>query len=287
MTLEFTFKSFHDAIWLHEHLYKMTKASHYCETSIQNQKQFVLKIDMSKISLNHLEKAFIDFIKRKKRNDWIQEILKNHFYYEEEFERIQIGEIVSEMLNGKRQELTALLNKTNDMNTIEQAVRPLFEQSARISFDSFLTFRLKNYYEDLISYVEIAIDEYKMEQDYQVYIQMLRDYLQGKAPKREIVRIYFSNHRVFYDGDFEQISDEVLNRYLDRRLLINHPIYIDSNTIAPLLSIAPAAIILYTDHPEQGLIRTIKNIFEERVAIYPKSTFLEESSLLKSGESSS
>lgn len=275
MTLEFTFKSFHDAVWLHEHLYKMTKASYFCETFLQNQKQFVLKIDMNKISLNHLEKAFIYFIKRKKRNDWIQEILKNHFFYEEEFERIQIGEIVSEMLDGKRQELTALLNKPNDMDKIEQAVCCLFEQSARISFDSFLTFRFKKYYEDLISYVEIAIDEYKMEQDYQVYIHMLRDYLQGKAPKREIVRIYFSEHRAFYDHNFEQISDEVLSRYLDRRLLINHPIYIDSNTIAPLLSIAPTAIILYTDHPEQGLIRTIKNIFEERVAIYPKSAFSE------------
>ena len=62
---------------------------------------------------------------------------------------------------------------------------------------------------------------------------------------------------------------------IDRRLLINHPVYVDSVTIAPLLSIAPANIYLYTDDFEQPLVRTIQNIFEERVICKPITAFTE------------
>lgn len=56
---------------------------------------------------------------------------------------------------------------------------------------------------------------------------------------------------------------------IDRKLLVNHPVYVDSASIAPLLSIAPTTIFLYTKDPEEALVRTIKNIFEERVSILP------------------
>lgn len=54
---------------------------------------------------------------------------------------------------------------------------------------------------------------------------------------------------------------------IDRKLLSNHPVYVDSVTIAPLLSIAPSAIYLYSDDFEQPLVRTIRNIFEERLEL--------------------
>ena len=58
-----------------------------------------------------------------------------------------------------------------------------------------------------------------------------------------------------------------LSKMVDRKLLINHPIYIDSATIAPLLSIAPDQIFFYSVEPEKPIIRTISNIFEERLII--------------------
>lgn len=57
-------------------------------------------------------------------------------------------------------------------------------------------------------------------------------------------------------------------KMIDRKLLSNHPVYVDSATIAPLLSIAPSVVYVYTNDSEQPLVRTIKNIFEERVAVF-------------------
>lgn len=62
-------------------------------------------------------------------------------------------------------------------------------------------------------------------------------------------------------------------KLVDRRLLFNHPVYIDSAVIAPLLSIAPNEILLYTDSEEKAIIRTLLNIFEERLKILPLADF--------------
>ncbi len=74
---------------------------------------------------------------------------------------------------------------------------------------------------------------------------------------------------------FTEMKRFELTKMIDRKLLINHPVYVDSTTIAPLLSIAPKLIYLYSAKPEQPLIRTIQNIFEERVYIENVTVFKE------------
>ncbi|HJV30815.1 MAG TPA: sporulation protein YtxC, partial [Bacillales bacterium] len=109
---------------------------------------------------------------------------------------------------------------------------------------------------------------YKMEQEYQMFVQTLREFLQNRDPKINILHLIFGEEMIFYNADFEEIKRSDLFKMIDRKLLFNHPVYVDSASIAPLLSIAPTVIYLYTKNPEEPLIRTIKNIFEERVIIH-------------------
>ncbi|MGV3463922.1 MAG: putative sporulation protein YtxC, partial [Heyndrickxia sp.] len=220
--------------------------------------------------------GFIQFIMQKKRNEWVKDILREYFFYKEEEEQNNILEIVIDMFNGDRPELTSIIGGMNEKEMIRHAVSTLLEQYDTVSFDSLTKFRLKEYYEQIIVYVELAIDEYKMEQEYQVFIQMLRDYLQSRDAKLEVVRIYFDQHSIFYNEQYQEITKNEISNLLDRRLLTNHPIYIDSVTIAPLLSIAPKKIYLYADSFDNGLIRTLKNIFEERIILVKKELFLQE-----------
>ena len=143
-----------------------------------------------------------------------------------------------------------------------------FYESKAISFDSFVTFRLRPFINELRKYVELSLDEYRMEQEYQMFIQILREFLKDREPKFEQLHLLFANDEItFFDQDFSEIRRSDLSKMVDRKLLINHPIYIDSTTIAPLLSIAPAQIFFYTVEPEKPIIRTISNIFEERLII--------------------
>ena len=81
---------------------------------------------------------------------------------------------------------------------------------------------------------------------------------------------------VFYNQQFAEMKRSELFRSIDRKLLVNHPVYVDSGSIAPLLSIAPDTIYLYTDDSHQPLVRTIINLFEERVKVNPVTAFHNE-----------
>jgi putative sporulation protein YtxC len=88
-----------------------------------------------------------------------------------------------------------------------------------------------------------------------------------REPKMSTLHVLFDEEITFYNENLEEIKRAELTKMIDRKLLVNHPVYVDSVSIAPLLSIAPTSIFLYTNDPDEPLVRTIKNIFEERVTI--------------------
>jgi putative sporulation protein YtxC len=106
-----------------------------------------------------------------------------------------------------------------------------------------------------------------MEHDYQMFVQMLREFLINREPKMDVLHLLFDEEITFYNDQFVEMKRAELIRLIDRKLLVNHPVYVDSASIAPLLSLAPTTIFLYTKDPEEPLVRTIKNIFEERVTV--------------------
>jgi putative sporulation protein YtxC len=217
--------------------------------------------------------ALTNFIIHVKRAELLDQILANRFYYENEEERLQIIEIVEAMCLGKREELTALTAKINEHAIVKQAVASVFESDDAVLLDSLFTFRLKDYVRALTQYLHVAIDEYKMEQDYQMFVNMLRDYVNKQKPKKQLVHLSLTDPVCFYDENRKEMTRDEVMELVDRRLLFNHPVYIDSAVIAPLLSIAPKKIFLYTEAGEKPLVRTLRNIFEERLAVLPLSDF--------------
>jgi hypothetical protein len=83
----------------------------------------------------------------------------------------------------------------------------------------------------------------------------------------DMLHLLIDEEITFFNEQFLEIKRGELTRMIDRKLLVNHPVYVDSASIAPLLSLAPTTIFIYTKDPEDPLVRTIKNIFEERVII--------------------
>jgi putative sporulation protein YtxC len=88
---------------------------------------------------------------------------------------------------------------------------------------------------------------------------------------------------IVHDGTFtlwelRYVSEREQKKYIDRRFVREHPMYIDSHLLAPLISIAPEKLVLYTDQPEHMMVRTIQNVFQERMQMFPLSAFVAEKS---------
>jgi putative sporulation protein YtxC len=216
--------------------------------------------------------VFYSFLLEEKLRSWQETILRNKFFYREREEIDAIIEIAYSIIEGEQKgDKEQLFQKEKKM--IYEGLQSFFAEKKSFSFDSFATFRLKSFYDSLYVYVEAAIDEYKLEQEYQSFIAALRDLLYKGETKMEIIHLLHNNSFSFFDENFKELDKYEIYKLIDKKLLIENPIYIDSKVLAPLISIAPKRLNLYTNETEDGLIQTITRIFEERTAILPVNSF--------------
>jgi putative sporulation protein YtxC len=256
---------------------KLTSQILFCDEILLFEERQTLKINVGMLDEHFkgmVTNVFYEFILKTKRDDWLRQILLEQFYYVDIDEQQHILEIIYSIIDGENEELAEFIGEQFEECAVKDAVSDLLQDSnIAFSFEAFVKFRLRGYLEKLLKYVEIAIDEYKMEQEYQVFIQTLREFLHSRQEKVDQLHLVYNEEPIFFNEEFEEIKKAEIARMIDRKLLSNHPVYVDSVTIAPLLSIAPKQIYLYTSNSEEPLIRTIKNIFEERVFVKPIQLF--------------
>jgi putative sporulation protein YtxC len=273
---EIIFQSRDDAEKFYHHLLKYLKLSPDNEKILHIEGRHILKILEGKLSnacWNLVRKAFFEFVTDMKKDDWFKEILAENYYFKDPEEQRHVLEIIYSILEGERKDLEVFLERSNQESEIKEAIEQVIRDNISLSFDSFIKFRLRPYLLDLDKYVKISIDEYKMEQEYQIFVQTLREFLKDRTPKIDILHLLLDEEIIFCNENLEEIKRGELIKMIDRKLISNHPVYVDSASIAPLLSIAPTTIFIYTKKPEEALVRTISNIFEERVTIMPFDSF--------------
>jgi putative sporulation protein YtxC len=277
--IEIIFQKKQDAWNLYHHLVSRL-------ASLQEKNSILLNEDRNRVqipegfylkgTLVELKKCVYDFILKVKREDWLRSILAESYFYTENEEQDQILDIIYSVMEGNRKDLAPFMEVAEEQRIIKNSINEILDERVSFSFDSFVMFRLKSYFEQLSKWAEVAIDEYKMEQEYQVFLHTLRNFLKDRKPQMPYLYLVIDENMAFFNQRFTEMKRSELFKSIDRRLLVNHPVYVDSATIAPLLSIAPQIIYLYTDDAQQPLVRTIINLFEERVQINSISAFEEE-----------
>ena len=106
---------------------------------------------------------------------------------------------------------------------------------------------------------EVAIDEYKMEQEYQMFIETLRQQVSGRK-SLVLCASYFDESFIFYDDKGRRLKQEKRLQYIDEELLKQNDVYIDT-----MLLFYFAKIYLYTKEQDHNMIITLRNVFQERV----------------------
>lgn len=218
--------------------------------------------------------TLVRFILLQKEDKWIQSILHTSFLYEDD-ELQQIIPIAQSLLRGTRSNIPNQKRIRKSKQLVTKALLQYMKDGICFSFDSFITFRLKEYHKQLEYVSEIAIDEYKLENEYQNLIESLRQNVIKTESIIPFVHIVYDGKFTVYDNSYHPISREVLKEYGQ---WAEHREYIDNEIIIPLTAIAPKKIHLYTTTVDLAIIVTIQNIFQERVQIHTLQEFTHENS---------
>ncbi|PFW17288.1 putative sporulation protein YtxC [Bacillus cereus] len=268
--IEICFEEKNDAAHVYRQLTKRTE-SLYKETSVYLDGQKVI-IHIPLCESNYIEKILLPvllyFIMNVKQNEWIHTILKEKFFYEEQEECHQILHMAQEILKERRKGVAHDLTRHKFETYIMSSLNDWLCDPLSFSFSSYVRFRLRTYREMVARLAEVAIDEYKMEQEYQMFIETLRQQVSGRKSRLSCVHLIFDESFIFYDDKGRRLKQERLVQYIDEELLKQKDVYIDTKVIAPLLSISPKKVYLYTKEQDHNMIVTLRNVFQERVQLH-------------------
>ncbi|PTM58122.1 putative sporulation protein YtxC [Desmospora activa DSM 45169] len=150
---------------------------------------------------------------------------------------------------------------------VSRHVSRYLQRHRTLAVDGFFRFRMKRYRHLLVKLVEHAIDEYLLDQEYQEFINLLRYFVSVQKPKIPLVQVFHHGKRRFHllDGEGNPLSlketDGVVQELMDQSLSQEDMI------VSSLLTVAPDRILLHTVNTEETIIRTLIQIFENRIQV--------------------
>ncbi|MFT8317364.1 MAG: sporulation protein YtxC [Sporolactobacillus sp.] len=211
---------------------------------------------------------FSRFIIEKFEKKWLMEIIEKHYFFTEPEEKIAILAIVSAIFAGEKNDLPAIEALPDRRQLIIGALEGLLPGKNSLTFQSVLRFRLNAYREVLRRYIEVAIDEYKLEQEYQVFVDKLRRIIRSYKPLCEKIEVYDEQPFRIYDDHHRLIRNEQSVRSF-YPLLKQWGIEAEPSIVLTLIALAPKQVIVYTDRPDHSMMKTLHSVFEERVCFIP------------------
>ncbi|PEJ96611.1 putative sporulation protein YtxC, partial [Bacillus toyonensis] len=215
--IEICFEEKNDAMYVYKQLLKRAEVL-YKETSVYLQEQKVV-IHIPVCESHYIEKILLPvmvyFIVNVKQNEWIYTILKEKFFYEEQEECHQILHIAQEVLKGRRNGVARELTRYTFESYIKSSLNNWLCDPLSFSFSSYVRFRLRTYREMVAKLTEVAIDEYKMEQEYQMFIETLRQQVSNRKSRLSCMHLIFDESFIFYDDKGRRLKQEKLVQYID------------------------------------------------------------------------
>lgn len=245
--------------YLTRHLYQKV-AVHLTDEALE----VILTTEEEEKAKQELVDVLTDYILETYQEKWMDHILTEVFYYKEDADREQILEIARAIFDGEKPDLPNLQQLPSRRQVIKDAIFDLIQEPATFSFQSLETFRLSDYYHCLIRYLELAIDEYKLQQEYAAFVEKLRRIVKSYHPMRSIIYVVDRTPFLLYDEHFKPIENvnSIRSFY---PLLKQWGVEAEPSILLTLIGLAPLKIYVYTDRPDDGMMRTLQNVFEERV----------------------
>src|SRR5699024_7977677 len=210
------------------------------------------------IIASYLTETFIEY----KLKDEIIHILKTKYFYEQDEEIREIYEL-SHFLFTEPAQHTKTLRPHLDppQSTLFNTFKQCLKREYSIYFDAIFKFCKQEFRTWLTDYIDLAIDEYKREEEHQTFLNTLRFYIGTTSPIMRTIHVLVRNPLEFYSSSGERFSMESLQYYLDKAPLYLVGLHERECNLSPLVALLPEEIILYTNNRLYILILTILYVF--------------------------
>lgn len=188
----------------------------------------------------------------------LKKLINSNYFY---FSNLEKEEIYNLCLNN-----VDFTGSVNIVSSISNSFFEYFSSERSLILDGFVHFRLQNYIKFLDSIVDICVNKFIIDREYNEFISLLRLYISSSASSCDIIHLIYQNEEsILLDSSKKiiQLDSSLSNfKYLS-------DISFSSNDFAlnTLLTLLPKKLYIHIIDKEDDFISTLKLIFEDRVSI--------------------
>lgn len=209
--------------------------------------------------------AVADYLMTCKGPKLIRSMITRQYRYPSKDEYDQIEGYATDLLHGDSNpnEYRGQVRR----ETISRHVAKYLTENHLLAVDGFIRFRMKTFYRSLEKLVEHAIDDYLLDQEYKEFIHLLRYFVSVQSPKITMIHIFHKGKGQFYltkaDGTSVNPSefDTAVHDFIEQAISQEDVI------VSTLLTVAPERIVLHSQDHEENVIRTLTQIFDDRIIV--------------------
>ncbi len=236
--------------------------------------------DLAFLCRHYIANALSDIIVDEWEPKLIGKIIKEHYHYFSDKEKEAILKNTCESLNGlgTREPTRSLRRRLNWKTQILKKLLEYLENHSEVNLEGFITFRLKDYIEELEDAVDQAVDEILLEHEYREFINLLRHFVEVQQSRVENVNVYLYSSGLFQlkDGEDRIIKDELMDELSIYTL--EGEIEYDDLLISSLVTLAPQHVVVHSRRLNtSGLaLDTLRSVFSERLEFCHGCTWCNE-----------
>ncbi|MDD9266282.1 putative sporulation protein YtxC [Paenibacillus sp. GCM10023248] len=230
-------------------------------------------LSIRKQMLPSLAGVLADHIMTDKESGILRNLIVKDFKYEaiEDIEAIE-GYCKQSLYSETGLENSPALNGSFGRQRRKQVLVELLiqtmEETPSFSLDGFLHFRLQDYLDELREIAEYAIDEYMMDRQYQEFISLLQYFVYIQEAKIPVAHlIHKGGHEFVILNDRLELIDASEFDATFKLEVLEKDINFEDMIVSTLITVSPATIYIHTRDPEVTVIKTIRQIFEDRTTV--------------------
>ena len=208
-----------------------------------------------------LSSIITDTILKFYKEKMIKKIINFDYFYFEEYEKKIIIQNCCEIIESSEYE-----QMSKEKEYIHEAVLQYVIENKSMILEGFVNFRIKEYIKYLDSIVDIAVNKYIIEKEYNEFISLLRMYINSKKSNiKNLHLIYGKSELTILDENknIVPLCKEIYNAKFLSDIIFSENDY----ALNTLLTLLPQRIEIHLLDSEDEFIKTVKLIFEDRVYI--------------------
>ena len=235
----------------------------YCKNRFKNYKNVIIHYKGKNETeyKEFLKEVILDIILNFYEDKIIRRMIAFNYFYFESYEREQILDHCFEIM--QKDEFNPM-DKREEI--IKRNIDKYLEEKNTMVLDGFITFRLQEYFSYLDNVIDISVNKYIVEKEYNEFIDLLKAYVDSSTSKNDIVHlIYKNNEGILLDKNKNLI--DISENLLKNNFLSDITFSTNDYILNTLLTISPKKIEIHIIDEEDEFIDTLKLIFRSRVSI--------------------